>query len=54
MQIYAESNITIQGCTFSQGYALYGGALFVLGESVIILYNNKFTNNIAKMSGGAI
>lgn len=37
IQIYAESNITIQGCTFSSGYALYGGALFILGEAIINL-----------------
>ena len=54
MQIYAESNITIQGCTFSHGYGLYGGALFVLGETIINLYDTKFTNNIAYVTGGAI
>lgn len=54
MQIIAESNVTINSTYFISGYSMQGGALYLLGESIALIENSKFIDNIALKKGGAI
>ena len=54
MQVIANSNVTIINSNFMNGYALIGGAIYVLGDSSLNVYNTNFIENIAILNGGAI
>jgi predicted outer membrane repeat protein len=54
MQINAVSNVTVNDCSFESGYAMQGGALYILGESSVYILNSRFSENIADNRGGAI
>ncbi|MGV3556945.1 PKD domain-containing protein [Larkinella arboricola] len=45
---------TINNCLFSQNYALYGGALYALGNPGLSLTNCRFIGNSAGQSAGAL
>ncbi len=50
----AESNVTIVDSYFTNGQALVGGAIYMLGESSVHIGRSKFVENVAELSGGAI
>ena len=54
MQIVAESNVIIRNSFFTNGQALIGGAIYLLGDSNLHVENTKFLDNEADLMGGAI
>ena len=54
MQIVAESNVIIKNSLFTNGQALIGGAIYLLGDSNLNIENSKFLDNVANLMGGAI
>ena len=54
ISISSGSNITLTNSTFSYGYALNGGTIFVSGSSKLELFSWAITNSKALKSGGAI
>ncbi|TNV87343.1 hypothetical protein FGO68_gene12842 [Halteria grandinella] len=54
MQIFANSNVTITDCHFSFGYSTLGGAIYMIGKSILAVSKSQFSNNIATIQGGAI
>lgn len=53
MYLSTGSTITITGSTFSNGYAEYGGAIYILGSADVSIQTSNFTSNTAQQ-GGAI
>lgn len=49
----ANSKVTIDNCTFNDGYAIYGGAIY-MGAGYLTVMNSRFINNYAYNFGGAI
>ena len=49
----ANSKVTISNCTFNDGYAVYGGAIY-MGTGQLSISNSQFINNYAYNFGGAI
>ena len=49
----ANSKVTITNCTFNEGYAVYGGAIY-MGAGYLSVSDSKFINNCAYNFGGAI
>ena len=49
----ANSKVTISNCTFNEGYAVYGGAIY-MGTGYLSISDSKFLNNYAYNFGGAI
>jgi predicted outer membrane repeat protein len=52
--IILDVQIIIQGSTFLNGLAKYGGAIYISGQSEITIMNSLLSNNMAKVYGGAI
>ena len=50
---YEDSKVTINNCTFKDGYAVYGGAIY-MGSGSLSVSNSRFINNYAYNFGGAI
>ncbi len=48
-----NSKVTITNCTFENGYAVYGGAIY-MGAGYLSVSNSQFINNYAYNFGGAI
>lgn len=48
-----NSKVTINNCTFNNGYAVYGGAIY-MGAGSLTVSNSRFINNYAYNFGGAI
>lgn len=49
----ANSKVTISNCTFNEGYAVYGGAIY-MGAGYLSVSDSQFINNCAYNFGGAI
>ena len=49
----ANSKVTISNCTFNEGYAVYGGAIY-MAAGYLSIYDSQFINNYAYNFGGAI
>ncbi|WP_405307016.1 C1 family peptidase [Methanobrevibacter sp.] len=49
----ANSKVTISNCTFNEGYAFYGGAIY-MGAGHLSISDSQFINNCAYNFGGAI
>ncbi len=49
----ANSKVTISNCTFNEGYAVYGGAIY-MGAGYLAVFDSQFINNCAYNFGGAI
>ena len=48
-----NSKVVIENCTFNDGYAIYGGAIY-MGAGYLSISNSQFLNNYAYNYGGAI
>ena len=46
--------VAVRNCTFKYGYALNGGAIYVSGNTRLLIENSNFLNNAAETSGGDI
>ena len=53
MYLSTGSLINIVNCQFNKGEAIFGGAIFVLGDADVTISNAQFTENHAE-EGGAI
>lgn len=53
MYLSTSSHVVISGSSFSNGDAIYGGAIYVLGNADITIKSTSFTNNTANQ-GAAI
>lgn len=51
--INTDSKVTINNCTFNDGYAIYGGAIY-MGAGYLTVHDSQFINNYAYNFGGAI
>lgn len=49
----ANSKVTIANCTFNEGYAVYGGAIY-MAAGYLSISDSQFINNYAYNFGGAI
>eukprot|EP00347_Sterkiella_histriomuscorum_P023840 403333206 len=49
-----QVSLTIQNSQFVNGYSSVGGAIFISGDSTIIISATKFTSNFANQYGGSI
>ena len=54
LHITSGSSVSIVNCTFLKGEAILGGAIFMLGQTIVKIYGSEFMYNIAKDQGGAI
>lgn len=51
--LYDDVKVTISNCTFQDGYAVYGGAIY-MGAGSLSISDSQFINNYAYNYGGAI
>ena len=54
VSVSSGATLTIVGSEFDSGYANYGGAIYVSGNSDISISDSHFKNWYASMNGGAI
>lgn len=51
--LYDDVKVTVDNCTFEDGYAVYGGAIY-MGAGSLSVVNSRFIKNYAYNFGGAI
>lgn len=54
INIILDVTIYIKNSIFTNGLASYGGAIYISGQSKIIIDNCIINNNMANVNGGAI
>ena len=54
LHITSGSTVSIVNCTFQNGFAKSGGAIFMLGQTIVKIYGSAFSNNVALEKGGAV
>lgn len=47
MFLSTGSTVTITGSTFTNGNAIYGGAIYILGSADVSIQSSTFSNNVA-------
>lgn len=52
--IIFDVNLYVVSTKFYDGLAYQGGAIYISGDSSIILLKSEFKNNVARLYGGAI
>ena len=52
--IILDVNINITDSHFYNGMASYGGAIYISGQSTILIQSSVFSENLAEFYGGAI
>ena len=47
LHITSGSTVSIVNCTFQNGFGKSGGAIFMLGQTIVNIYGSVFSNNVA-------